>query len=260
MRSLLALKTDGISFANDPESLALLLYGIVEKSRGTGGIILVGEVTAAARDIGYRGPISSTCRLLLAQGFLSEHERGSSFSFREKNRAAVRQFFLEHEHLFSGARLSDDERVRLFDRLVDGSDVEKATVRIMRLLAALLVEFGRLSHLESEVRAGIAREEAALAIASERGGWLVSRMDAVLKEAETAQPFSTFDGQMRFARAVVEASDIETRLHQAIDEGDDHAEKLHSLARQEEHILFLRAFESFLSQFARTFVSKEGGE
>lgn len=260
MQASLTSKAGGVSFANDPKALALLLYALIERAAGSAdGVVLAGEVAGIARDIGYRGPIASVRRLLLAQGFLVEHEKGVSFSFQEENRAAMRQFFLEHERLPSGPGLSAEERDRLFGRLTDGTETERVAVRIMRLFSSLLVEFDKLPHLERDVRVGIAREESAYLIAIERAGWLTERMDAAFREAEEARLLFTFGGQMRSARAVINASDTEKLLNQASIESGGHAEALHVLARQEELLVLLRAFREFLDQFIRGFVVKEGG-
>ncbi len=260
MQTSLTSKAGRVSFANDPKTLALLLYALIERAEGSAdGIILIGDVSDIARDIGYRGPIVSACRLLLAQGFLAEHEKGISFSLREKNRAAMRQFFLEHERLLSGPGLSAEERDHLFGRLAGGAEAEGLAVRIMKLLSSLLDEFARLPRLERDIRVGIAREEAAYVVAIERFGWLTERMEAAFREAEEAQLLFTFGGQMRFARAVIDASDVERSLDQASVENGSHAEALHALARQEELLVLLRAFWEFFDQFIRGFVAKEGG-
>ena len=259
MQALLTLKGGGISFANDPKALAFLLFRIIGMSRNTGGVIFIGELVVAARDIGYRGSARALSRMLIAQGFLAEREKGRSFFFREEHHAAARQFFLEHEALLSGSGLSDAERMSLFERFAPGSETEKTVLRIMKLLSALSAEFRSLSYLEYAVQAGIAEKEAEHFIALDRATWLAERMDAAYGMAASAQSYTTFAGKMKFARAEVEAAGFEAVLNRVHDEMDGRATALHVLARQEELVLLLQAFRYYFDGLVQVFASKEGG-
>ncbi len=259
MTSMPTLKVGGTSFANDPKALALLLYRVIGLSRNAGGIVSIGELIGAARDIGYRGPVSSLSRMLLAQGFLAEWEGGKSFFLREEHYAAARQFFLEHEALLSGSRLSDAERHLVFDRLSEGSEAERTMIRIMKLLSALSSEFRNLAVLERAIRVGIAEQETAYVFALEREVWLAGRRNAAYGEVAEAHSCTTFDEWMRSARAEVEADGFEAELTRTLDAKDECAGSLHRLARQEELVLLLHAFRYFFDGMVSVFVSKEGG-
>lgn len=178
MKKLLTLKKRVSSLhIQDVEMLALLLYEILDFFDQPNDEILIGEIDAFVRLLGYRGPMNTVRNTLLHNNFLTEVEKGSRYALLSTNRKDILLFFLKHKIEFEGNRLTNIEYAHILGSSgIQGSRAEALLAQVMGSLAFLMDALLQIPSIESSIRAEIAEHATKSLILMERAKWKTERL------------------------------------------------------------------------------------
>ena len=247
-----------IEFFDDPEALGCLLHEVIYLTTKTRhGEVLIGEISESAKQLGYRGAVAPVRSLLLANGFVSEIERGSIFRIQEENREIIEHFFDTHQSLFERRGLTVLEEVSLFEHVgPGGSAVEVALTQVMRSISFMLDVLHTLPELHEDARKSLALSEIEHFIAFERVKWFDERTMAYSHVAEMTRIAHGSDSGI-FRDALARYISMHIHLSDVVTYAEDQNDKFKSLIHDMETIKLLMLLHDFLKKFTQLFVQKE---
>ncbi len=184
MRELLTLKKgNAVSFLHDMEALGCLLYELLDFFAKPNATIMVGEIHMLTRKLGYEGPISIVRRMLISQKFLTEVERGTRFMLLDANKEAIQTFFKRQKQDFAEARLTQQERGRIFSSSgIQGTPTEALLAAVMGTLALLGEYLARIPNMEAKIDTDVAKYMLSTTLYRERSDWYAKHTEALKKE------------------------------------------------------------------------------